>query len=58
MFQDREKFVTQVDAVILSVVRAIAEQEGRPMQALVEEALADLIGKRKQAQRSSPRSAG
>ena len=50
MSQDREKFVTQVDAVILSVVRAIAEQEGRPMQALVEEALADLIGKRKQAQ--------
>ena len=47
--QVREKFATQVNADILSEVRAIAQQEGRQLQVLVEEALADLIEKRKQA---------
>ena len=50
MSQAREKFVAQVSPQILSAIRAIAEQEGRPLQVLVEEALADLIEKRKQAQ--------
>ncbi len=45
----REKFVTQVSSEILSSIRAIAEQEGRQLQALVDEAFADLIEKRKQA---------
>lgn len=45
----REKFATQVRAEILSAVRGLAAQEGRQLQALVEEALADLIEKRKQA---------
>ena len=49
MSQAREKFVTQVSSEILSAVRAISEQEGRQLQALVDEALADLIEKRKQA---------
>ena len=49
MSQAREKFVTQVNSDILSAIRAIAEQEGRPLQAVVEEALADLIERRKQA---------
>ena len=53
MSQAREKFVTQVNSEILSAVRVIAEQEGRQLQALVDEALADLIEKRKQA-RSRP----
>ena len=43
----RQKFATQVDPDILASVRQIAEQEGRQLQALVDEALADLIEKRK-----------
>jgi hypothetical protein len=45
----RKKFATQVNADILSAVRSLAEREGRQLQVLVEEALADLIEKRKQA---------
>jgi hypothetical protein len=45
--QTREKFATQVDSEILSTVRDIARSEGRQLQALVDEALADLIEKRK-----------
>ena len=47
MPKTREKFATQVNAELLSSIRAIAEQEGRQLQALVDEALADLIEKRK-----------
>jgi hypothetical protein len=43
----REKFATQVDSDILSAVRALAQEEGRQLQALVDEALSDLIEKRK-----------
>jgi hypothetical protein len=46
--QSREKFATQVNSEILSAVRAIAQSEGRQIQVLIEEALADLIEKRKQ----------
>jgi cytochrome P450 len=45
----REKFATQVNAEILASLRALAEKEGRQLQALVDEALADLIEKRRQA---------
>jgi hypothetical protein len=45
----REKFATQVNSEILSAVRALAHKEGRQLQALVDEALADLIEKRKKA---------
>lgn len=45
----REKFATQVDPDILATVRGIAKAEGRQLQALVDEALADLIEKRRQA---------
>ena len=45
--QAREKFATQVDSEILAAVRRLAETEGRQVQALVEEALADLLEKRK-----------
>ena len=44
--QIREKFATQVNSEILATVRGIAQKEGRLLQALVEEALADLIEKR------------
>ena len=43
----REKFATQVNSEILSAVRALAAGEGRQLQALVDEALADLIEKRR-----------
>jgi hypothetical protein len=41
----REKFATQVDTTILATVRLLAQKEGRQLQALVDEALADLIEK-------------
>lgn len=43
----REKFATQVNSEILAEVRNIAQSEGRQLQVLVDEALADLIEKRK-----------
>ena len=46
--RNREKFATQVNAEILSAVRELAQSEGRQLQALVEEALADLLEKRRQ----------
>jgi hypothetical protein len=49
MSQTREKFATQVNSEILSAVRALADKEGRQLQALVDEAFADLIEKRKKA---------
>ena len=47
MAQVREKFATQVNSEILATVRALAVKEGRQLQALVDEAFADLIEKRK-----------
>ncbi len=49
MSQAREKFATQVNSKILRDVRALADEEGRQLQALVDEALADLIEKHKNA---------
>ena len=49
MVQTREKFATQVNSQILSTVRAIAQTEGRQLQSLVDEALADLIEKHQNA---------
>ena len=43
----KEKFATQVNSEILAELRALAHSEGRQLQALVDEALADLIAKRK-----------
>lgn len=43
----RKKFTTRVDPEVLAAVRQLAQAEGRPLQALVEEALKDLIEKRK-----------
>ena len=41
------KFATQVNSETLAEVRAIAQSEGRQIQVLVDEALADLVRKRK-----------
>jgi hypothetical protein len=49
MSKTREKFATQVNSEILSAVRTLADREGRQLQALVDEAFADLIEKRKKA---------
>ncbi|MCZ2147265.1 MAG: hypothetical protein LC126_05770 [Bryobacterales bacterium] len=49
MTQTREKFATQVNSEILKALRALAQEEGRQLQALVDEALADLIAKHKNA---------
>ena len=49
MSQARQKFATQVNSEILASVRRLAEKEGRQLQALVEEALTDLIEKHKNA---------
>ena len=46
--QSREKFATQVNAETLAALRDLAQSEGRQIQALVDEALADLLEKRKQ----------
>jgi len=43
----RRKFATQVNSEILSLVRDLARSEGRQIQALVDEALAGLIEKRR-----------
>jgi Antitoxin-like ribbon-helix-helix len=45
----REKFATQVDSDILEAVRRLAREEGRQLQALVDEALSDLVEKRRKA---------
>jgi hypothetical protein len=45
MASNREKFATQVDAQILAAVRGLAQKEGRQLQALIDEALTDLIDK-------------
>jgi hypothetical protein len=47
MAKTRSKFATQVNSEILAAVRGLAEKEGRQLQALVDEALADLVEKRK-----------
>ncbi len=49
MSQSREKFATQVNSEILSAIRTLAEKEGRQLQALMDEALADLIEKHQNA---------
>ena len=46
--QTREKFATQVDGALLADLRGLAKQEGRQIQALVEEAIAALIEQRRQ----------
>lgn len=44
----RVKLVTEVDRAVLDALRQIARSEGRPLRALVDEAFADLLAKRRQ----------
>ena len=48
MRPSRQKFATQVNTETLARVREIAAREGCQIQALVDEALADLVEKRRQ----------
>ncbi|GJM01701.1 MAG: hypothetical protein DHS20C08_02020 [Rhodomicrobium sp.] len=41
----REKFATQVRSTLLDELRSLAKEEGRQLQALVEEAIGDLLEK-------------
>ena len=43
-----EKITAQVDGALLADLRRLAEQERRPIQALVQEAIAALIEQRRQ----------
>ncbi len=43
----RQKFATQVDAQLLTEIRRIAQEEGRQIQAVVEEAFEALIEQRR-----------
>ena len=49
MGNPREKFATQVDAALLADLRNLANQEGRQIQALVEEAISALVEDRRQS---------
>ncbi len=49
MSRTREKFATQVNSEILAAVRQLADGEGRQLQALMDEALTDLLAKRRTA---------
>ncbi|MFP4147290.1 MAG: hypothetical protein ACLFSI_06205 [Halorhodospira sp.] len=48
-----QKFATQVDDQLLEEMRNLAQREGRHLQALVNEALADYV-ERKHQQRARP----
>ncbi len=41
----REKFTTRVDARTLAAVQRLAKKEGQRLQALIDEALTDLVEK-------------
>ncbi|MBI1385428.1 MAG: hypothetical protein GC150_11005 [Rhizobiales bacterium] len=45
--KQRQKFATQVDPDLIEAVRDIAREEGRQVQTLIDEALADLVEKRR-----------
>ena len=48
MASARQKFATQVRADLLEQVRELASTEGRQLQSLIDEALADLLEKHRQ----------
>lgn len=47
MLIKREKFATQVNSELLQNVKSLAKEEGRQIQVLIEEALQDLLEKRR-----------
>lgn len=44
---NREKFATQADPSVLAEVRAIAAEDGRQFQAVVEEALQEWVARQR-----------
>lgn len=50
----REKFSTQVRSDTIQAVREIARNEGRQLQSLVDEALADVVEKHRRGQGVRP----
>jgi len=52
MHHERVKFATQIDSVLLKDLKDLAKTEGRQLQALVDEAIADLVEKHR---KSKPR---
>ena len=51
--KSREKFTTRVNAKTLAAVRQVAEKEGRQLESLIDEALTDLLEKRRLGQSRS-----
>jgi len=51
MPKSREAFAIKVSSEVLASLRVLAQKEGRQLQALVDEALADLLEKRRGANR-------
>ena len=50
----RRKLATQVDSALLDELRALARDEGRQIQALVDEAIAALLEQRRQGTARPP----
>lgn len=46
MATQRQKFATQADPLLLEQLKAIAQTEGRQLQAVVEEAFRDYVDKK------------
>ena len=53
MSTGREKFATQVRSELLADLRGLAKEEGRQLQALVEEAIVGLLEQRRQGKARS-----
>lgn len=49
MSQAKQKFSSQADAKLLRAVRKLAKDEGRQLHSLIDEALRDLLDKRRGA---------
>ena len=47
MSQSRVKLSAKIEAALFAEIRAVADREGRSLQSLVEEALTDLMAKRR-----------
>lgn len=45
----KQKFATQIDERVLTEIRALAKTEGRQLQAVIEEALTELLESRKRS---------
>lgn len=53
MSTSRQKFASQADPEVLEAVRSIADEEGRQLQVVIEEALREYV-ERKRGERPRP----